>query len=146
MRAERYDVLILGGGNAGMGVTVVTRAAGISVTMVEPGNWAGPVQTRAARPGLTEAKAKELGHKITVHSDDMADWLSTQTYAEPVAWAKVNLNGMSDRILAAHIIGPAGEELIHVFALAMRFGITAGQMRDTVYAFPTISADVKHLI
>jgi glycerol-3-phosphate dehydrogenase len=38
MRAERYDVLILGGGNAGMGVTVATRAAGISVTMVEPGN------------------------------------------------------------------------------------------------------------
>jgi glutathione reductase (NADPH) len=76
----------------------------------------------------------------------MADWLSTQTYAEPVAWAKVNLNGTSDRILAAHIIGPAGEELIHLFAFAMRFGITAGQMRDTVCAFPTFSADVKHLI
>jgi hypothetical protein len=28
----------------------------------------------------------------------------------------------------------------------MRFGITAGQMRETVYAFPTFSADVKHLI
>jgi len=29
------------------------------------------------------------------------------------------------------------EELIHLFAFAMRFGITDGQMRDTVHAFPT---------
>ena len=76
----------------------------------------------------------------------MADWLSTRTYAEPVAWAKVIVDATSDRILGAHIIGHAGEELIHLFAFAMRFGITAGQMRDTVYAFPTFSADVKHLI
>ena len=31
MRTAKYDVLILGGGNAGMGVTVATRAAGLSV-------------------------------------------------------------------------------------------------------------------
>jgi glutathione reductase (NADPH) len=99
-----------------------------------------------ASVGLTEAKAKELGHKITVHSNNMADWLSTRTYAEPVAWAKVIVDATSDRILGAHIVGHAGEDLIHLFAFAMRFGITASQMRETVYAFPTFSADVKHLV
>jgi len=43
-------------------------------------------------------------------------------------------------------VGHAGEELIHVFAFAMRFGITASQIRDTVYAFPTFSADIKSML
>ena len=29
MRTDQYDVLIIGGGNAGFGVTVPTRAAGL---------------------------------------------------------------------------------------------------------------------
>ena len=99
-----------------------------------------------ASVGLTEGKARELGHKIKVHVNEMGDWLSTRTYNEPVAWAKVIVDDATDHILGAHIVGHAGEELIHLFAFAMKFGITAGQMRDTVYAFPTFAADVKHLV
>jgi glutathione reductase (NADPH) len=76
----------------------------------------------------------------------MIDWLSARTYNEPAAWAKVIIDESTDRILGAHIVGHAGEELIHVFALAMRFGITASQIGDTVYAFPTFSADIKHML
>jgi succinate dehydrogenase/fumarate reductase flavoprotein subunit len=32
MDIEKYDVVILGGGNAGMGVTVATRAAGLKAS------------------------------------------------------------------------------------------------------------------
>jgi glutathione reductase (NADPH) len=99
-----------------------------------------------ASVGLTEAKAKELGHKIKVHCNDMTDWLSSRTYSEPVAWAKVIVDETSDRILGAHLVGHAGEELIHTFAFAMKFGITASQIRDTVFAFPTFSADIKHML
>ena len=35
MASDSYDVLILGGGNAGFGVTVPTRKAGMTVAMVE---------------------------------------------------------------------------------------------------------------
>jgi glutathione reductase (NADPH) len=95
---------------------------------------------------LTEAKAKELGHKTKVHSNDMIDWLSARTYNEPVAWSKVVVDETTDHILGAHVVGHAGEELIHLFAFAMRFGITASQISDTVYAFPTFSADIKHML
>ena len=96
--------------------------------------------------GLTEAKAKELGHKTKVRSNDMIDWLSARTYNEPAAWAKVIVDETTDRILGAHIVGHAGEELIHVFALTMKFAITASQIGDSVYAFPTFSADIKHML
>jgi glutathione reductase (NADPH) len=99
-----------------------------------------------ASVGLTEARAKELGHTFKVRTNDMIDWLSTRTYNEPVAWAKVIIDETTDRILGAHIVGHAGEELIHLFAFAMRFGITASRIGDSVFAFPTFSADIKHML
>ena len=36
MATRSLDVVILGGGNAGMGVTVATREAGLKVAMIEP--------------------------------------------------------------------------------------------------------------
>jgi glutathione reductase (NADPH) len=65
---------------------------------------------------------------------------------ESVAWPRVIVDEATDRILGAQIVGHAGEELIHVFALAMKFDITAGAIRDTVCAFPTFSADIKSMV
>jgi glutathione reductase (NADPH) len=49
-----------------------------------------------------------------------------------------------DCILGAHFVGHAGQELVNHFGLAMRFGIIAS--RDYVYAYPTFSSDIKHLL
>lgn len=99
-----------------------------------------------ASVGLTEAAAREKGHKVKVHTNDMLGWLSARTYGETVAWAKIVVDEASDRILGAHLVGHAGEELIHLFALAMAHGITASQIRDTTFGFPTFSADIKSMV
>ena len=39
-----------------------------------------------------------------------------------------------------------GQELINVFGLATRFGITASQIRDNIYAYPTFASDIKHML
>ena len=39
-----------------------------------------------------------------------------------------------------------GEELIHLFALAMRHGISADQLGDEMFAFPTFAADIKSMM
>lgn len=99
-----------------------------------------------ASVGLTQAKAAEQGRKVKVHTNDLTSWLSSRTYAESAAWARVVVEEGSDRILGAQIVGHAGEELIHIFALAMRHGITATDLRQTVYGFPTFSADIKSMV
>jgi glutathione reductase (NADPH) len=33
--------------------------------------------------------------------------------------------------------------MINVFGLAMKFGITARQLKDQIYAYPTFSADMN---
>jgi glutathione reductase (NADPH) len=99
-----------------------------------------------ASVGLTQASAEANGIEIRIAVNDMHGWLSGRTYAETAAWAKVVINKRTDRILGAHILGHAGEELIHIFALAIKHGITATEIRDFVYGFPTFSADIKSML
>jgi glutathione reductase (NADPH) len=99
-----------------------------------------------AAVGLTEAAANERGFAVEVHSNDMLGWFSARTYAETVAWSKIIVDQASDHILGAHFVGHAGQELVNIFGLAMRFGITAAQIKDFVYAYPTFSSDIKHML
>lgn len=99
-----------------------------------------------AAVGLTEAAAEQKGLAIKVHTNDMHDWFSTRTYAETVAWSKIIVDDITDRVLGAHFLGHAGQELVNIFGLAMRFGITASQLKENVYAYPTFSSDIKHML
>ena len=99
-----------------------------------------------ATVGLSEAKAKEKALKTRVQVNDMEYWFSTRTFAETLAWSKIIVDEGSDAILGAHFVGHAGEELVNIFGLAMKHGIKASQIRDFIYAYPTFSADIKHML
>ncbi|TIV08720.1 MAG: NAD(P)/FAD-dependent oxidoreductase [Mesorhizobium sp.] len=99
-----------------------------------------------ASVGMTEAKAREQGLRIRVHVNDMQGWFSARTYAEAVAWSKIIVDESTDRIVGAHLVGHAGEELVHIFALAMKHGITARGLSEMVYGFPTFSADIRNMM
>jgi len=99
-----------------------------------------------ASVGLTQAAAEEKGIDLDVKVNDMHEWLSGRTYALSAAWSKVLIDKKTDRIIGAHLFGHTGEELIHIFGLAMKHGITASAIRDFVYGFPTFSADIKSLL
>jgi glutathione reductase (NADPH) len=99
-----------------------------------------------ASVGLTQAAAEQQGIELDVKINDMHEWLSGRTYALSAAWSKVLIDKKTDRIVGAHLFGHAGEELIHIFGLAIRHGITASAIRDFVYGFPTFSADIKSML
>lgn len=61
---EKYDVVILGGGNAGMGVTVATRAAGLSVAMIEARDLGGTCPNRGCTPKKVLVAASHTLHEI----------------------------------------------------------------------------------
>ncbi len=99
-----------------------------------------------ATVGMTEAEARRAGRDIRIATNDMRDWLSGRTFAEAAAWAKVIIDRPTGAILGAHMVGHGGEELIHIFALAMRHGITAASLKEAVYAFPTYAADLRSML
>ena len=96
--------------------------------------------------GLTENEADEAAIKAKANTVDMSGWFAAKTYAETLAWSKVLVDEETDEIVGAHLIGHHGEELTHLYALAMRHGISASELKDTMFAFPTFSADLKSMI
>src|SRR5437016_1815757 len=81
MPTRSFDVVILGGGNAGMGVTVATREAGLTVAMIEPDLLGGTCPNRGCMPkkvlvaaahALDEI-ARATHHGITVGAASL-DW------------------------------------------------------------------------
>lgn len=50
------------------------------------------------------------------------------------------------RILGAHVLGDGSEELINVFALAVRMGLTAEQVKQTLYAYPTHGSNIQYMV
>jgi glutathione reductase (NADPH) len=99
-----------------------------------------------ASVGLTEAQAKQQGLKTTISVNHMEQWFSARTYAETRAYAKVIVDAGTDHIVGAHMVGHAAEELINVFALARAHGITATALRDFIFAYPSFSSDIKHML
>lgn len=96
--------------------------------------------------GLTETAAHETGLQVRIEVNDMRDWLSGRTFAGSAAWAKVLIDRQTDLIRGAHIVGHGSEELIHLFAFAMRHVVTASEMKQAIFAFPTYSADLRSML
>jgi glutathione reductase (NADPH) len=99
-----------------------------------------------ASVGLSEAEARERNLDFTVKANDLRDWRSSRTHAESVAYSKVLIETGSDRVLGAQMVGHGAEESIHVFALAIKHGLTTGDLAETVTAYPTFISDIKNML
>lgn len=98
-----------------------------------------------ASVGLSESEASR-SHDIDVRTRETSTWGSVRKTGDTVAGYKIIIDRNSDRILGAHLLGPAAEETINLFALAMKFGITAEQLKSTLFAYPTFGADVRRMV
>lgn len=94
--------------------------------------------------GLTEREAKQQELDVRVSSVDMTQWFSSRSHAESKAWVKTIIDNKTDTFVGVHIVGHKGEELINLFALAMRHKITASQLKADLFAYPTFGADIKN--
>ena len=50
------------------------------------------------------------------------------------------------KILGAHLIGPGAEEQINLFAMAMRAGQTANQIKAMIFAYPSYASDIGAMV
>ena len=119
-------------------------------TMRRADYWGAPscvfTVPAAASVGLSEATATKQGVRFEAKVTDMSAWRSSRTHAETVSWAKVLIETGSGRILGAHMIGHAAEEVIHIFSVAMTHGIRASDLADRIYAYPTFASDIRFLV
>ncbi len=78
--------------------------------------------------------------------ENASDWYTARRLVEPVYGFKTLVDADSDRILGAHLVGPQAEEVINLFVLAIRHGLTAADLKATTFAYPTVSSDVSYML
>ena len=49
-------------------------------------------------------------------------------------------------MIGAHLIGPHVDEVIDIFALAIRNGLTAEDLKTTLFAYPTGASDISYMV
>jgi glutathione reductase (NADPH) len=96
--------------------------------------------------GESEGSAKKKGLKFQTHQADTASWYSSRRVAETCSAFKTLVEEGTDHILGASVLGPHAEEVINIFALAIRFGITATQLREKIFAYPTNTSDIAYML
>ncbi len=96
-----------------------------------------------ASVGQTEEALKEEGRAYKVGKFMfMGNGRAKANFAAD-GFVKILTDKDSDRILGAHIIGPAAGDLIHEVCVAMEFGASAEDLAMTCHAHPTYSEALR---
>ena len=95
-----------------------------------------------ASVGILESESTDE-HEILFN--DMSQWYSARKANIEFAASKIIIEKDSGKIAGAHILGPNAEDAINIFALAIRSGLTAAEVRDAMYAYPSSSYDVRYM-
>jgi glutathione reductase (NADPH) len=48
--------------------------------------------------------------------------------------------------LGAHLLGAHAEEIINIFALAIRLGLDVTDIKDAILSYPTKSSDIGYML
>ena len=99
-----------------------------------------------AAVGMAAEEAALRGAEVTVRYSDMSAWFTQRRVGQTHAGAKVISDAASGRVLGAHLLGVNAEELINVFALAVRHGLTVSDLRAVEWAYPTAGSDIPSMV
>jgi glutathione reductase (NADPH) len=99
-----------------------------------------------ALAGLTEDAARAQGLQFRIHTDNTSQWFSSLRMGETTSGFKVFIEEGSQRILGAHLFGPHAEEVINIFAVAVRCGLRADELKQVLFAYPTSACDIVHML
>jgi glutathione reductase (NADPH) len=99
-----------------------------------------------AAVGLSEHAAREQGLDFRINRQHASDWFTARQAAEPVYGSKVLIENGIERILGAHLVGPHVDEVINIFALAIRTGLTVDDLKATMFAYPTSASDIGYMM
>ena len=96
-----------------------------------------------ASVGRTEESLKEEGRAYKAGKFPFMGNARAKAVFQGDGFVKILADAATDRILGAHIIGPAAGDLIHEVCVAMEFGAAAQDLALTCHAHPTFSEAVR---
>jgi pyruvate/2-oxoglutarate dehydrogenase complex dihydrolipoamide dehydrogenase (E3) component len=149
---EKFDVIIIGTGQGGGPLSTAFGRAGRRVAIVERGDVGGtcintgctPTKTMVASARVAHLARRE-GREIKVAKMPMSSVARALEVDEPRGLLKVIVDAGSGQILGCAMLGIEGGELMGMLEIAMMGKLTAADLRDGVYAHPTLAEAMNNL-
>lgn len=99
-----------------------------------------------ASVGLTEEEAKVKNLVFTVKKNSVPAWFTAKRINEKAYAYKTLIEKESGKIIGAHLIGPHSEEVINLFAMAIKVGLTAMDIKTMILTYPSASSDIVYMV
>ena len=99
-----------------------------------------------AAVGLTETEVKALKIEYQVTYKEVGNWFNAERLNIKEYAFKIIIDKDKRTILGAHLIGPNAEETINLFAMAIKTKIKINELRTMIFAYPTLSSDIPHML
>ncbi len=96
-----------------------------------------------ASVGLSEEKALANGIEIKINKFDFLGSGMARIIDEADGFIKIISDKETEEIIGASIIGPKATELIGILVLAITAHLKVTQVRETIFAHPTLSESIK---
>jgi dihydrolipoamide dehydrogenase len=123
------------------GLVVAARLAGKFAKPINKARIPGCTycEPQIASVGLTEAKARELGHTVKVGKFPFVGNSKATILDAHDGFVKVVADAKYGEILGVHIIGPYATEIIAECVTALELEATVEEMMFTIHAHPTVA-------
>lgn len=148
-RTTQDNIFAVGDCTSRVPLTPVARAEGRAVAKTAFGDQPQKVnyeyvtsavfaRPEAATVGMTEAKAREkFGESVQCHRSEFEPLFNSMTEHDQTVMMKLVVNGDSDRVLGAHMVGEHAADIIQSLAVAIRKGVTKQDIDATIGIHPT---------
>ncbi|MGQ0510386.1 MAG: glutathione-disulfide reductase [Betaproteobacteria bacterium] len=94
-----------------------------------------------ATVGLSEAQARERFGNVDIYKAAFRSLKHTMGASEEKVFMKLVVDGASQRVLGAHMMGPEAGEIIQGIAIAVKLGATKAQFDATIGIHPTAAEE-----
>ena len=99
-----------------------------------------------ARVGMLEEEAREkYGDDLTVRCESMDSWTTYRKVGATTAHYKTLIT-TDGTVVGAHLLAPHASETINQWAMIVRFKITRSQIKQMLFAYPTLSSEIKAMV
>ncbi|WP_237477544.1 glutathione-disulfide reductase [Lichenibacterium dinghuense] len=92
--------------------------------------------------GLTERQARERHDVVDIFKAGFRPLKATVSGRKEKVLFKLVVDGVTDRVLGVHILGPEAGEMIQMCAIAVRMGATKADFDATMAVHPTMAEEI----
>lgn len=99
-----------------------------------------------ASVGITEEEATKKNLQYIVKKKSVPSWFTAKRINEKTYAYKTLIEKETGKILGAHLIGPHAEEVINLFAMAIKAEFTSKDIKTMILTYPSASSDIVYMV